>query len=453
MCRCFWEYMRIRRGLWRAIDIAQVTGGEECMKKRIVSMIFGGVILTSAFSGCGAVDSAEELTAQVQENTVASVTVEEAVNEEVFCDVASDEAAVRAFSRELFLCGMEQENPVLSPVSAYLALAMAGSGAAGETQKEFEEVLGEGFVPLSEMMMAAFLREGEGVRVSIANSAWVDDALEPEEAWLRETARCFQAKVYRAELSSEQTMRDINAWVEENTEGMILRFLNEPLKEDARLALFDTVYFKGKWQSGFEARLTKPREFTTADGVVETEFMAKWETDQRYIHSELGDGVILPYQDEQLVFVAVKPVEGLTVRQMYDQMDDEALEALLASEETVLTDLLLPKFEITFDRGLNEDLNAMGLQRAFDDSYADFSEIGTDVDGKPLYISLVRQKAVIIVDEEGTEASAVTEVMVAAGAAMQPPETVEVFFDEPFVYMILDMETRVPLFLGILDRP
>ena len=95
----------------------------------------------------------------------------------------------------------------------------------------------------------------------------------------------------------------------------------------------------------------------------------------------------------------------------------------------------------------------MGLGQAFDKDKADFSGIGTMPEGENLYISLVRQKAVICVDEEGTEAAAVTEVEMRDAGAEKVEEPLNVFFREPFLYMIMDMETNVPLFMGIMDDP
>ena len=107
-----------------------------------------------------------------------------------------------------------------------------------------------------------------------------------------------------------------------------------------------------------------------------------------------------------------------------------------------------------FDKKLNETLQNMGIKRAFDGNLAEFGGLGTTVDGYPLCISLVRQKAVVKLDEEGTEAAAVTMVVADECAAVESTEKpIEVYFDEPFLYMIMDMDTKTPLFMGIMDEP
>ena len=139
---------------------------------------------------------------------------------------------------------------------------------------------------------------------------------------------------------------------------------------------------------------------------------------------------------------------------MYESLDMEQIGAMVDAGQEISVDLWLPKFEVTFDKELNEDLKEMGFSSAFDENLADFTGIGLTDNGLPLYISLVRQKAVFIVDEEGTEAAAVTEVAMDECAAVENPVLPkEVHFDHPFLYMILDKEADMPLFMGIMDDP
>ena len=163
--------------------------------------------------------------------------------------------------------------------------------------------------------------------------------------------------------------------------------------------------------------------------------------------------MLLPYQGGEFAYVAVLPKEGTQVRELYRQLTPEALAELLESENWELCNLRLPKYEVSFDKELNDSLQAVGLVRAFDDELADFSGLGKTEQGNPLYISLVKQKAVFRVDEKGTEAAAVTLVAMDECAALIEPEPRELYFDRPFVYMILDLETQVPLFMGIMDDP
>ena len=135
-------------------------------------------------------------------------------------------------------------------------------------------------------------------------------------------------------------------------------------------------------------------------------------------------------------------------------MTADGLSYLLEDRQNLLVNVKLPKFEVSFDKMLNDSLINMGLADAFDKEKADFSSLGTMDSGNPVYISLVRQKAVVKVDEEGTEAAAATEVAIKEACALLPEnEPIDVFFDQPFLYLIMDMENQLPLFMGIMDNP
>ncbi len=361
--------------------------------------------------------------------------------------------ALQNFSYELFAGSMEQENPVLSPVSAYLALGLAGAGAEGETGQEFEAVLGSGVETFCGELMKTLEREAEGMQVTVANSAWVDEELEPEEDWTEKVTSLCDAEMFHRQLSSEKTREELNGWISRETGGLIPQFLTAPLPVETRLALLNAVYFNGKWRAPFEARSTAEREFTnTAGDVVQVDMMHAYSETRQYLKSEIAEGVELPYRDGYS-FVALKPAGELTVREMYGQLSMEDISKMREEKEERLINLRLPKFEISFDLELNGVLADMGLEGAFDPERADFTGIGVPKSGNPLYIDLVRQKAVIRVDEEGTEAAAVTMVAMDAMGALREDPPIDVFFDEPFLYMIVEDESGIPLFMGIVDDP
>ncbi|MBQ8662250.1 MAG: serpin family protein [Eubacterium sp.] len=364
----------------------------------------------------------------------------------------TDLDAVKDFSLVLFAESLGETNPVLSPVSAYLAMSMTGAGAAGETAEEFQTVFGERMVQNADTLMDALPEDEETLVVNIANSAWIDDDFTAREDWIALVSEYFESEVFQTNLPG--AMKSINSWVEDKTEGLIDSILSEPLSEDARLVLMNAIYFNGKWVTPFEPSATREDVFTKEDGtVIQADMMQAYMTYFPYIKNETMDGVVLPYREGNYVFVAVKPTAGQTVRELYASLTVEKLEAMLEGQEDTFMNLKLPKFQVEYDRVLNEDFINMGLPSAFISGKADFSGLGTSADGLPINIDFVRQKAAVIVDEEGTEAAAVTAVVDEAGSAMPLDEPIEVFFDEPFLYMIYDTETEIPLFMGILDAP
>ena len=364
-------------------------------------------------------------------------------------------SGAQRFGKNLFAKSLDETNPVQSPVSAYLAITLAGVGAKGQTAEEFDAVMGVNRQALSEQFMKTLPAESEGTKVFLANSAWVDQKMNCEADWLSVAANSYRAEVFQTVLSTTDTMQAITDWVEDNTRGLIPDFLREPLSGEARLALFNTIYFKGKWVTPFEKRSTWDRTFTLGNGKeIMVPMMGQYDEVMTYVSEDVFDGVVLPYRDSDLVFVALKPTNGQTVRQLYENLDMEQIGKAVDRGRDISVDLWLPSFEVTFDKELNQDLEEMGIPTAFDRERADFTGIGYTDNDLPLYISLVRQKAVFIVDEEGTEAAAVTEVSMNECAAVQDPVLPqEVHFDHPFLYMILDKETDIPLFLGIMDDP
>lgn len=369
---------------------------------------------------------------------------------------------IQQFGYRLFSQHLNSKNPVLSPVSAYLALAIAGCGADGTTRDEFYDVLGKDMMPLSDDMMNRFPQAGDLMKLSIANSAWIDDKFAVEDTWLGTVKSLMDAEVVQAELSTPQTMNEINDWIDTKTNGLIHDMLTEPLDEHTRLALFNTLYFKGKWEYFFEPQNTYKEAFYLQRGQeenVQADMMNMYLAELEYLSNDFMEGVILPYQqndssrNEALAFIALKPTGEEAVRDLYPRLTSKVITDAIANKQTYIVNLKLPKFEVTFDEKLNNSLINMGLTECFDEGKANFDQLGKTIDGDKLFINLVRQKAKIIVDEEGTEAAAATEVLMCERGALIETELKELYFNEPFIYIILDLETEIPLFIGILDNP
>lgn len=427
--------------------------------KRKLGRLIAFSFTISILTGCGissgdAFDKSVVKPAKIEKIKAEKLTSDTEEKKDIDVNIASYDS-IHDFSYELLKHNLDQENPVLSPISAYFALAMTGNGAKGETLDEFHKLLGINLDSLPYEILHGLQREEEGMTVSFANSAWVDEQLQAADTYLEAVESYFDAEVYQQKLSTQQAMEDMNIWVNAKTNGLIPAMINEPLDGDTRLVLFNTIYFNGKWKAPFKGYDSRNFDFTTEDGNVTTApMMQMYETDQLYVKNDIAEGVILPYKDEDLVFLALMPADEITVREMYEQLTWEDISKFLVREETTLCNLRLPKFEVTFEKELNQSLKDMGLKRAFDGSLSDLSGLGTTTSGDNLFISLVKQKAILILDEEGTEASAATMVEVKEECAVEydvPP--VNLYFDNPFLYMIVDKTNDIPLFVGIMDAP
>ncbi len=349
----------------------------------------------------------------------------------------------------------EGENTLVSPLSALLCLSMTANGAAGETLEAFLEVLGGG-VSLEELnaSCAALMEDYRGLegttRCNIANGLWIGTGWTADDGFLRRCADTYGAGLYQADLTAMETVKQVNAWVKEQTMGLIDGVLDRPLDAQAVLLLVNALYLKNAWAAPFDPAKTTALPFRSAAGTRQTEFLGNGVRQERYLQTERESGVVLPYDDGRLGFLAVLPKEGTDLTEYLSGWDGGTVPALLAAAEQTRLSLRLPKFEAEWGGMLNDALSTLGLGAAFDPDAADFSAMGT-ADG-PIYIGSVMQKTRIQVNEKGTEAAAVTAAVMEA-MSMPAEEAAVLILDRPFVYGIVDLERGVPLFLGTFEAP
>lgn len=412
------------------------------MLKKIISLL----LLPAMLCGCATAPSATDEPALTAAPT-----------EEIKAPLPATPGAPleTAFDFALFQNALQQGKPnaVLSPTSAYLCLALMMNGAEGETLQECEAALGgtvEAVNAYCKAQSAALTKTAGSTQLALANSAWMDEKkVTLDAAYKARIEEALGAEVFSADLPTEETMRAINQWVSDNTRGMIPTTLNAPLDASAAAALFNTVYFKGKWERPFDGNRTSDRTFTKADGQsVQAPFM-NGSGPQQYIDAPDAEGIVLPYDDGKTAFVALRPKEG-DARAFAASMTAARLDAYMQSAGVTDILFLMPKYTATFDITLNDTLKAMGLETMFD-SRARLGGIGVPV-AEPLFVSTVLQKVKVIVDEEGTEAAAVTGMMMFASAVAPQPKA-ELVLDSPFLYAIVDTESNIPLFIGVLDDP
>ena len=201
------------------------------------------------------------------------------------------------------------ENRLLSPVSLYLTLSMLAEGTQGQTREELDALLG---APEERGAMCAWLLDNWTVkkagRVTLANSLWIDEGLEIRPAFLQANADRYRAAAYRADLQAPQALKDINAWVDYQTEGRIPRALDS-LDPAIELCLLSAVLFDMKWEEPYEKKNVRSHVFQAADGAFSTEFLFSAET--AYLENEWVTGFKRPYQGGRFSFVGLLPREGI----------------------------------------------------------------------------------------------------------------------------------------------
>ena len=322
------------------------------------------LILALLLSGCANSAAigvgAGNLMADIKSNTV---------------ETGGSAANTTEFALELLKNTYEGENTVISPLSAYLALAMTANGSAGVTLREFEQVLGAHLDELNDtgkLLLDAFNSASNGVTIKSVNGIWYNtaSAFTPNVDFLQTNADYYNAAAIAADFSHQATVDDINRFISDNTNGLIEKMLDN-LDGDI-MVLINTLYFKGDWASPFDADETTDARFTLSDGDgIRTPTMEQEYDAVPYFEGDGACGVILPYADARFAYVAILPdgsvsdyVSALTAGAFKDLIDS-------ATDENVK--LFLPRYETDGQYDLNDILKTMGLNRAFDPDKADFS--------------------------------------------------------------------------------
>jgi len=410
------------------------------MKKRILALLITAAMLGGLFAAC-------------TDTTPPAPPLEE---QEPDLVPASDlpletPEAILAFSQALFrgVLDLDNQNPVISPLSAYYVLAMTALGAGGETAAEFQALLGREPATLARdlhALTASLSATNGGTDLNIAGGVWTDDTftIHPEFAALLE--EYFDAPAESLDFGDPETVRIINTWVYEQTHGLIEDFLSSISQNDMML-LVNTLYFRGQWAEAFHPMTAFDGMFYPADGIgVEAGFLSTHSVPLFVSVTDRYEAVSLPYDDDRLAFLLVRPTDRADVREFAASFD--LAETLTSLEIHDSVQVRMPMLDLTFESELNLLLEQMGLRSAFHD-LAEFPDLTTG--DESLLITSVFQKVRLLVDEEGTEAAAATGVMI--GATSIDLNQLNLTFDTPYLYVIYDMELGIPLFIGILENP
>ena len=358
-----------------------------------------------------------------------------------------------AFSLNLFqhsLAAANGKNVLISPRSAVLALAMTANGACGETLAGMEQTFGG--TPIAELN--SFLSgqqnvQAEGAKFVTANSIWFRDGLDISDAFLKKNRDFYNSELF-CEPFDKTTLDKINRWCETNTDGMIPKlFDSDELDRSTAMYLINAAAFDGKWARRYEAKDVKENQvFYAASGGQQTAAMM-YSFENAYLTDEGASGFLRYYEGEKYAFAALLPDEGTSAEDYAASLTPARLQSLLAESEPCSVRAGIPVFSFDFSTDLKGALSAMGMASAFDGN-ADFSEMTES--GQALSVSRVLHKTHISVDTEGTRAAALTAVEMRKSASLPQPDQKTVILNRPFVFMILDTETNLPLFIGILQN-
>ena len=358
--------------------------------------------------------------------------------------------AVTDFAVRLFKASEESgKNTLISPLSVLCALAMTANGAKEETLAQMESVLGMTKDELNIYLYSYMkkLPNGEKYKLSLANSIWFtnDESFTVNRDFLQTNADYYGADIYKSPFD-QKTCKEINKWVEDNTDGMIPEILDE-INSEAVMYLVNALAFDAEWAKIYRESSVKYGKFTKEDGS-EQNVELMYNTENVYLEDDNASGFMKYYKDGKYAFVALLPNEGVSVSEYISSLDGKSLSEMLANAQIATVRTCVPKFETEYDVNMSEILAKMGMPDAFDSDKADFTGLGTSSVGN-IYISRVIHKTFISVDEKGTKAGATTAVEMMPESA-PPTDIKKVYLNRPFVYMLVDCENNIPFFIGTM---
>ncbi|HTV95114.1 MAG TPA: serpin family protein [Steroidobacteraceae bacterium] len=368
------------------------------------------------------------------------------------------EVSDAAFSFNL-LRQLAQDQPAtnisLSPYSAATVLEMVSNGAAGRTQEQMRQVLGTSGLSSANVNAAhksiagALKSASDQVVLETADAIWYRSGTKIRPEFIAVNQAFYDATVDPLDFSDPHAVDVINDWASDKTHGKIKHIADGMIDPgSARLFLADAVYFKGKWAHPFETKDTKDRPFYLRSGAEKPVPMM---TQTR--HFDYRDGpdyqaVRLPYAGDNLAMYVFLPTSDSSLADLVGKLTGDAWERIRVEFRSANGTVVMPKFRIEYGTQLKRPLESLGMKLAFDAGQADFSGIAPH-----LYISAAIQKTFVEVNEEGTEAAAVTGIAVTATALALPAPPFQMIVDRPFLFLIEDRPTQTILFAGLVYDP
>lgn len=329
----------------------------------------------------------------------------------------------------------KDENLVISPYSAGVALSMLAEGAEGQTKEEFNKALNDC------LFKAEDLGGNDTVIVNSVNSLWVDDNFSIRNRYLFLLDKDYDALATTLNFSDPSTVQAINNWCSEHTNGKIKDIIDRLGAGDV-MVLANALYFNAPWLNPFDANLTAKADFNGSKGQTKVDMMSR-KGYMNYAEFQGCQLVELPYEGGRYSMFVLLPSEGMDINEAVEYLSEDLYNEAMKTLEPKEVLLRMPKAKVETSLLLNETLQSMGIKSAFT-SAADFkgiSEMG------PLVLDQVKQKCYVEISEKGTEAAAVTVAQIRLTSA-RPSSYVKMTVDRPYIFFIVDTQNSNVMFAG-----
>ncbi len=361
------------------------------------------------------------------------------------------------FSFKLFSEILKQDgkkNVFVSPSSVAIALSMTYNGAKGETQQAIAKALEIQGMSLLDINQAnANLRTSlessdPNVQLTIANSLWAKKGVDFKPEFIQHNQTFYAAEVKSLDFADPSAPNQINGWVKKNTQGKISEVVDR-IDADQVMFLINAIYFKGKWMNEFDKSQTADQPFTLADGRQKQRPMMSQRGDYRYTENQQFQAVSLPYGKGRTSLYVFLPKPNSNLADFQKTLTAENWQTWMKTFSKREGSIQLPRFKMEYETQLRKSLSALGMGIAFDPSKADFSNLSAT----STRIDDVKHKTFVEVNEEGTEAAAVTSIGIRATSAQMEVTPFSMTVDRPFFCAIRDNKTGEILFMGAIVDP
>lgn len=345
----------------------------------------------------------------------------------------------------------EKKNVFVSPSSIAIALSMTYNGANGETKKamanalEFQSMTLEEINQSQRNLLANLKQANPKVQLSIANSLWAKQGIAFNPTFLQHNEQFYDAKVKTLDFNQPSATDEINSWVKDSTKGKIEKIVDR-ITPDHVMFLINAIYFKGAWSHEFDKKDTENRPFLLSNGNKKQVPLMKRQGNYRYYETNKFQAISLPYGDERMSMYVFLPKSNLA--EFQKNLTAENWQTWMKQFSSREGQIQLPRFKMDYEVNLKTALSALGMDIAFGDA-ADFSNLSRST----TKIDEVKHKTFLEVNEEGTEAAAVTSVGIVATSIRIENEPFKMIVDRPFFCAIRDNRSGEILFMGSIVNP
>ena len=348
-----------------------------------------------------------------------------------------------------------------SPLSVYTAFSMLYEGAVGETAGQMQR--GFGFEPndnlrhnVTAALMTSLNQQDQHATLTLANSLWFANWFKPYDSYIDVINGTYMADIDSVDFSEtnrEKTVKLINGWAANKTHGKIPTILQPTdVRDETSSVLLNAIYFKGSWETQFKPERTAKGNFWTGTQNVTVDYM---HMKNRFGYSEYDEVQVLrmPYKGDRLSMAIILPSDKGGLDQLMNSVTAEQIATWLEGMRgNVEVTIQIPKFEIKTNYELNQPLVSMGVKDIFDATASDLSGMVKLKPDQKLWADKAIQSAYVKVNEEGTEAAAVTAILISIRESIPPPPLLFIA-DHPFLFLIQDNESGTILFMGRMSDP